>query len=251
MIKRLIGSALILAVLGLGTAGAQAQIRVTIDGEPVVFSGVGPREMNGRVLVPLRGVLEQLGAYVEYDVSTRTVMASKEDMDLELGLGQRFATIDGRQVALDVPAMSIAGTTMVPLRFVSEALGARVRWNPINSTVAINTGAVVAEVIEPRPRAFRRPRAAVIPAVRSVSHNLSDGWIDSGDFVRVTMRATPGGTGYFRIRGMVGQIKMQEIEPGVYEGYWRADNAIAKELNEADLLAFVVVGDRATAEMHP
>src|SRR5688500_156285 len=60
MIRRFIGPALILAVLGLGTASAQAQIRVTIDGEPVHFSGFGPREMDGRVLVPLRGVLEQL-----------------------------------------------------------------------------------------------------------------------------------------------------------------------------------------------
>src|SRR2546423_7277893 len=138
MKKSLFGAALLGAVLSLATVNAQAQgIRVTIDGNPVQFSGVGPREMDGRVLVPLRGVLEELGAYVEYDASSRMVSASKGDMNLELGLGQRFATVNGSRVDLDVPATTIAGNTMVPLRFVSEALGANVRWNPYTSTVAI------------------------------------------------------------------------------------------------------------------
>ena len=247
-------TALAAAVLGIGASSAVAQgIQVTVDGTPVQFSGVGPQEMNGRVLVPLRGVLEEMGAYVEYDVPSRSVIASKGDLNLELGLGQNFATVNGQRVDLDVPAMTIAGNTMVPLRFVSEALGARVRWNPYNSTVAINTGSAIAGVNQPQNRAYRRPRAyrTVMPAVSSVTTNLGDGWVDPGDTVRVTMRATPGGTGYFRIRGLVGQIKMKEIEPGLYEGYWHANLGSGQVIDDNDVLAFVVVGDRATAEMHP
>ena len=253
MRNRLLGTALATAVLGIGAVSAQAQgIRVTVDGDPIQFNGVGPREMNGRVLVPLRGVLEELGAYVEYDVASRSVIASRGDLNLELGLGETFATVNGQRVNLDVPAMTMAGSTMVPLRFVSEALGARVRWNPYNSTVAIRTdGTAVADSDQPRNRAFRRPRAGMMPVVTSVSTNLTDGWVDPGDIVRVTMRATPGGTGWFRIHGLVGQIKMKEIEPGLYEGYWRATAGSGHVIDDDDILAFVVVGDRATAERHP
>jgi hypothetical protein len=251
MRKLLLAPFLAAALIGLGVSTAEAQgIRVNINGNPVMFNGVGPREVNGRVLVPLRGVLEQLGAYVEYDVATRSVIAMKGDTEIALALGDRTATINGEEITMDVPAMSIAGSTMVPLRFVSEALGARVRWNPNNQVVAINTSAQVAEVIERPNRAFRRPRPG-LPVVTSVSHNINDGFIDPGDLVRVTMRATPDGTGYFRIRGMVGQIKMTEIEPGLYEGLWRADVGVPVELNEDNILAFVLVGDRATAEMRP
>jgi hypothetical protein len=254
MKTRILMTAVLGVVMAIGTAQAQLQnnreIIVAIDDEPVMFQGITPREVDGRVLVPLRGVLEDIGAYVEYDPLTRTVIASRADMELELGIGSRMASVNGQPVALDVPAMSIAGTTMVPLRFMSEALGARVRWNPQTAVVSIDTGTRVARTFEPRNRAFRRPRA-VIPSVTSVNHNIRDGWIDPGDVVRVTMRATPGGTGWFRVRGMVGQLKMQETAPGPYEGVWRADVPASMELVERDVLAFVVVGDRATAETHP
>ena len=252
MKRHIFRTALLTAVLCIGAASTRAQtIHVTIDGEPVMFPGVGPREVDGRVLVPLRGVLEELGAYVEYDSLSRTVTASRGDLDLELGIGNRYAMIDGERVALDVPAMTIGGSTMVPLRFVSEALGAQVRWRPAINTVAIETDARIARVEQPRNRAFRRPREARLPVVTSVSTNLTDGFVDRGDIVRVTMRATPGGTGYFRIRGLVGEVQMREIQPGVYEGYWTSTARNGTIVNDEDILAFVVVGDRATAEIHP
>jgi len=243
------------AILAIAAAGVKAQgIQVQVDGDPVRFSGIGPREMSGRVMVPLRGVLEKLGAYVDYDAGNRTVIATKGDTNIELGIGQRFATVDGNRVDLDAPATIVAGNTMVPLRFISEALGSRVSWNPYSSTVAINTGAAT-DVAVARPyrsaRAHRTP-VSVTPVVYSVRTNVADNFIDPGDVVRVTMRATPGGTGYFRIRGLVGEVKMTEVEPGLYQGKYRALNITdPRPVDDQDILAFVVVGDKATSEMSP
>jgi hypothetical protein len=114
-------------------------INVRVNGDPVYFEGAKPREMNGRVLVPLRGVLEKMGATVDWMPSSQTVVAAKGDMELNLPIGSRYATVNGRQVRLDVPAMTIAGSTMVPLRFVSEALGADVTWREASNTVLIST----------------------------------------------------------------------------------------------------------------
>ena len=55
-------------------AGAQGVIRVFIDGRPVNFD-VPPNMVQGRVLVPLRGIFEQLGATVDYDARTQRIVA--------------------------------------------------------------------------------------------------------------------------------------------------------------------------------
>jgi hypothetical protein len=106
-----------------------AGIGVTVNGSPVDFDGMGPVEVNGRVLVPVRGVLESLGADVGWTEATQTVVANNGRVDIELRIGDHSASVDGQSVALDVPAQVIAGHTMVPLRFLSQALGAEVHWN--------------------------------------------------------------------------------------------------------------------------
>src|SRR5688572_963514 len=105
------------AVLAPSWASAQ-QIAVTVNGDPVRFANVGPISQSGRVLVPLRGVMEKLGAYVGWDSGTQMVTANKGDVDLQLRIGDRNATVNGRVVPLDVPATIYRGSTMVPLRFV-------------------------------------------------------------------------------------------------------------------------------------
>lgn len=131
-----------LAVIALLTAATWAQnISVYVDGARVQFTGgVTPRYMGSRVMVPLRGVFEQMGATVNWDAGSRTVFARRGSMNVELPIGSRNAVIDGRTVTLDTPAMIIAGNTMVPLRFLSESLGATVDWNATAQRVDINTG---------------------------------------------------------------------------------------------------------------
>src|SRR5688572_15228715 len=83
------------------------EIRVHVNGEAVAFEGIGPRRLGGRVMVPLRGVLEKLGAHVGWDKATQTVIASRGNMDVELPIGSRTARVNGKEVTLDVPARII------------------------------------------------------------------------------------------------------------------------------------------------
>jgi hypothetical protein len=115
-------------------------ISVTVDGTPVAFNDAAPRMVNGRVLVPLRGVFEQMGAYVHWTDATQTVDATKGNTSVSLRIGDPVATVNGSPVRMDVPATLVGGSTMVPLRFVSEALGANVDWNDQANAVMITTG---------------------------------------------------------------------------------------------------------------
>ena len=120
-----------------GAASAQDAPRLVINGEPFE-TRVEPITQDGRVLVPLRDIFENLGAHVNYDDVTQTITAHREGTDVEMRLGSPRARVDGRPVRLDVPANSIDGRTMVPLRFVSEALGATVNYSQSRNVVHID-----------------------------------------------------------------------------------------------------------------
>jgi hypothetical protein len=130
------------AALALATpAYAQTNIKVEVNGKPVQFGTAKPQRVDGRVLVPLRGIFESLNASVLWDGAARTVTAMKGNKEILLFVGQRNAKVDGIDVMLDTPAQIIGGATMVPLRFVSEALGAGVKYEPSTQLVAINLDA--------------------------------------------------------------------------------------------------------------
>jgi Copper amine oxidase N-terminal domain. len=126
-------------------------IRVNINGTPLEFAGQPPVEQEGRILVPLRGIFERLGASVRFDAAARTITAIKSGKQVVLRLGDTIAVVGNEAVPLNAPPQVIGGTTLVPLRFVSEALGARVDWDRPNLTVNINTDAVVAANLPAAP----------------------------------------------------------------------------------------------------
>lgn len=133
------------AGLALATVFASAQgIGVQVNGQPVLFPVQQPEYMNGRVMVPLRGVFEKLGAFVTWHPETDTVQAVKGDTDVRVRIGSHIAEVNGSQKQLDVAPILVNGTTLVPLRFLSESLGAQVDWSNQTRLVTIVTGNRVA-----------------------------------------------------------------------------------------------------------
>src|SRR2546421_11505050 len=82
--KTIRAGAVCMALFASGAVLAQQNISVAVNGQPVSFGGARPAMIGGRVLVPLRGVMEQLGANVTWDGATRSVMANKSGTDLSL-----------------------------------------------------------------------------------------------------------------------------------------------------------------------
>ncbi len=126
---------------------ADANISVIVDGKALT-TDPAPFLQNGRVLVPMADIFGALGATVTWDASTQTVTGVKGDTSVILVIGQNTATIGETSQTLDVPAQIINDHTVVPLRFVSEALGAQVSWDAglgqviINSAVTSSGGAL-------------------------------------------------------------------------------------------------------------
>lgn len=115
---------------------ADSGIKVKISGELQNFSQA-PVVVNGITLVPMREIFEALDTTVTWNASEKSITAKKEDTVVYLRIGEAFATVNGKKITLQEPARIINGYTLVPLRFVSEALGAEVKWDGATKTIDI------------------------------------------------------------------------------------------------------------------
>jgi len=117
----------------------QDEIRVFIDGRQVNFPDTKPYIKNGRTLVPVRFVSQEMGAKVNWNNTKREVLIEKGGKKISLKIGSKEVYVNGTKKVIDVPAELKNGRTMVPLRFISEAFGANVRWIDAERKVVINT----------------------------------------------------------------------------------------------------------------
>jgi plastocyanin len=109
-----------------GHAAAQP-ISVVIDGKLQHYA-IPPRLTAGHIIVPMREVFESLGASVAWDAETKQVRAMRGQTEIILTVGDRGALVDGKPVQLETAPAVARGAVFVPLRFISEALGANVTW---------------------------------------------------------------------------------------------------------------------------
>ncbi|WNR46785.1 stalk domain-containing protein [Paenibacillus roseipurpureus] len=94
--------------------------------------------INGSTMIPLRGVFEKMGASVTWDGTRKEITITKGARTIVLTIGISQAWMNGSWHSLSVaPFLSAEGSTYVPLRFVSEALGAEIAWESEKWTAVI------------------------------------------------------------------------------------------------------------------
>ena len=116
--------------------GVNDNADVYVNGD-YLESDTAPVIINGRTLVPMRSIFEKLGAEIKWDDATKTVTGTKNGTEVIIKIGEETATANGESVRLDVPAIIENGRTLVPLRFVSEALGCQVGWEETEKRIDI------------------------------------------------------------------------------------------------------------------
>ena len=125
---------------------------VYVDGNRILFADQNAKIVDGRTLVPARGVFEAMGCRVSWDGETRVVTVTSST-----GVRSAYITIDSdklrvtefktlflrdeQEISLDVAAQIMNDRTMIPLRAVSEAFDCEVLWDEDNYAVNITTGA--------------------------------------------------------------------------------------------------------------
>lgn len=117
------------------------EIHILYNDKVVQYEDVKPVNTEGRVMIPFRAALESMGATVEYDDTQRLVTAVKGDITIKFTLMDDTIYIDKNGVqstiTMDVPMIIVQDRTLVPIRFMSNALDMQVGWDGDSETVII------------------------------------------------------------------------------------------------------------------
>lgn len=155
-------TALLLAVLGVtaqartGSAFRAYRVTLSINGQPWT-SSTPALAVHGRVYVPLAGVVRALGGTASWDMSTHAVMAATPSGDtIHVKAGDRFATVGSRRIRLEANPVLYEHRLYVPARFLSQAFGATVAWEPAGRKLDIAAAS--------RPSMAALHRASAMPA---------------------------------------------------------------------------------------
>jgi hypothetical protein len=114
---------------------ARTLIRLQVGNKAAMINDVmktlqaSPINVRGVVMVPLRFMGEAFGAMVEWEPVFKIVRLQLASTTIYLQMGYNYASVNGKRIILQGLPSIIAGTTMVPIRFISEAFNAEVVWN--------------------------------------------------------------------------------------------------------------------------
>ncbi|QGP92402.1 N-acetylmuramoyl-L-alanine amidase [Neomoorella glycerini] len=140
---------LLLVLMYILTLGIKALPAVASPGVTLILNGtrVDPAvppyiDSNGRTMVPLRFVMEFMGARVDWVEDEQGIVIRRGATTLKMWIGSRRAYVNGQAFLLDTTPVLKGNTTMVPVRFISQAFGGQVEWDATSQTVRITLGTV-------------------------------------------------------------------------------------------------------------
>ncbi len=94
-----------------------------VDGKVITMDTM-PIIQDNRTFVPFRSLAQAFGANVDYDDATRSITTKLDDKTIVMTIGQKEFTVNGKTETMDVaPFIDQNNRTMVPVRFIAQALG--------------------------------------------------------------------------------------------------------------------------------
>lgn len=121
--------------LQVGAAqAAETPIRLYLDNKKL-NPEVPPRIVNDNTLVPVRIISEELGAKVSWNEREQKVTVERNGLVIQLFISKKEASVNGSVRQLEVAPVLDGGSTLLPVRFVSENLGVRVQWDELTQSV--------------------------------------------------------------------------------------------------------------------
>mgnify|MGYP005841011407 CR=1 FL=1 len=121
-----------------GHAPSPSRLDVVVNSTPLYFDSEPYIDGNGRSMVPVRAVSEALGATVGWNEAEKAVTVQKRGLVVRLTIGSNLAKVNGAVKTMDTVPVLKGNRTMVPVRFLSEYLGAEVAWDGTNLVVTVS-----------------------------------------------------------------------------------------------------------------
>jgi len=113
-------------------------IDIMVNGH-YIKTDASPFIISGSTYVPIRFVSEALGAdEISWDSKNNTAVIKSNNIEIVLPIGENYGYINGKYVKIGNGIKLVDDRTFVPVRFISESLGAKVAWDGNYFTVGID-----------------------------------------------------------------------------------------------------------------
>lgn len=129
---------LLSAAMVFPVSASEQKISVYLNNVPIVFD-TEPSINDGTTYVPMRGIFEALGADVKWNDSEKSITVINNSNTIKLYVGKNDIVINGKKSAKSPYPVISDGRTLVPLRSISELMGADVDWNSATRRIDIST----------------------------------------------------------------------------------------------------------------
>ncbi|MCM3489882.1 copper amine oxidase N-terminal domain-containing protein [Alkalihalophilus marmarensis] len=185
----------------------------------------GAQVTNNRTLVPLRSVFEELNATVQWDQKQQTVTIVHKEANIVLRVNSKQVRVNGQLQTIDVAPVIHSGRTFVPLRFISETIGAAVSWDQKNSIATIKYDGK-----ELRVKANFKPYKSFARDKSKTYHFSYYEGRGTLSFSETKNNRDYWRTTYTYTETHTGMIYYRENENGLYQGSQWSDNRYVESL---------------------
>lgn len=154
-------------------AYAAKEVKIEIDGKAMVPKDMPAVIIDGRTMLPMRQIAQELGCEVNWNEAAKQIYVMRGSDIIVFTVDSKTGYENGKEFTMDVPATIVNDRTMLPVRALADALHLNIKWNDPNRIVSIQSGDTVVKD-EPKAPESGQTTAGTLTGIQTPSEKDAD-----------------------------------------------------------------------------
>lgn len=154
-------------------AYAAKEVKIEIDGKAMVPKDMPAVIIDGRTMLPMRQIAQELGCEVNWNEAAKQIYVMRGSDIIVFTVDSKTGYENGKEFTMDVPATIVNDRTMLPVRALADALHLNIKWDDPNRIVSIQSGDTVVKD-EPKAPESGQTTAGTLTGIQTPSAKDAD-----------------------------------------------------------------------------
>lgn len=154
-------------------AYAAKEVKIEIDGKEMVPKDMPAVIIDGRTMLPMRQIAQELGCEVNWNEAAKQIYVMRGSDIIVFTVDSKTGYENGKEFTMDVPATIVNDRTMLPVRALADALHLNIKWDDPNRIVSIQSGDTVVKD-EPKAPESGQTTAGILTGIQTPSAKDAD-----------------------------------------------------------------------------
>lgn len=154
-------------------AYAAKEVKIEIDGKAMVPKDMPAVIIDGRTMLPMRQIAQELGCEVNWNEAAKQIYVMRGSDIIVFTVDSKTGYENGKEFTMDVPATIVNDRTMLPVRALADALHLNIKWDDPNRIVSIQSGDTVVKD-EPKAPESGQITAGTLTGIQTPSAKDAD-----------------------------------------------------------------------------